>query len=304
MSAESKPKDENRPDDGKQTLSIDIDSGLDAKTNPHRHEEPSESTSCWTWISVFAAVIVLFLVVAIGGVCRSQPVDSLSWPYVAMVAVFLSAIVALCWIGCRHSVRMEKMSSEERKQKVDVRRFLFEKSVELAQALSKGGGESSKKVHSVSILLHRPCDGGNNKPDGTDNGRGCAPTPPSTPPSPPQTGGSPAATEGSDESGSTCDDSGAPLATQYEPKPVPPDGSAEVSIKIGFTNATTNGSQPGATQKLQLGMTMQSDDLWATKNDDTPSLYRKWQNDSKTATCDCSQTTAQTVTSAGRHNDQ
>lgn len=74
-------------------------------------------------------------------------------------------------------------------------------------------------------------------------------------------------------------------------------GIVEVSIKIGFTNATTNGLQPEVMQEQRSEMTMQSGDIWATKNDDTSSLYRKWQNDSKTATCDCSQT----MTSAGMH---
>ena len=297
MSAESKTKDEKLPNDGESILFIGVNSDLDVTTNPHRHEEPLESSSCWTWLSVFVAEIVLFLIVAIGGVCRFQSVDSVSWPYVAMVAVFLSAIVALCWIGCRHTARMEKMTSEERKQKVDKRRFLFEKSIELAQAISRENGGLSKKIHSVSIVLNHPCGGGNNKPDGTDNGNGDAPTPPSIPPIPPQPGGSPASTESPDEPGSKDDDSGAWLATQPKQKPLPPDGSAEVSIKIGFTNATTNGLQPEVMQEQRSEMTMQSGDIWATKNDDTSSLYRKWQNDSKTATCDCSQT----MTSAGMH---
>ena len=234
MNEGNKPKDGEQPDDGQTILNISIKPDLDVMNNSNRNEKQMEFSCCWTWLSVFAAVIVLFLVISIGGVCRFHPVDSVSWPYVAMIAVFLSAIVSLCWIGCRHAARMEKMESEERKQKVDVRRFLFEKSIELAQAMSKGGGESSKKVHSVSILLHRPCDGGNTKPAGTDNGNGGAPTTPPTQPCHPQPGGCPASTE---------------------------------------------------------------------RNDAT-SFYRDCQNASQQSTCDCSQTTAQTVTSAGMHNDQ
>ena len=82
--------------------------------------------------------------------------DYSPWPFVVLTVALLAAIVALCLIGCRHALRMEKIAFEKWKQCFDMRRFLIEKSIDYA---GKHAATDTKKdntsAYSISITVNK-----------------------------------------------------------------------------------------------------------------------------------------------------
>lgn len=78
------------------------------------------------------------------------------WPFVVLTVASLAAIVALCLIGYRHALRMEKLAFEKWKQRFDMKRFLIEKSIDYA---GKHAAADTKKdntsAYSISITVNK-----------------------------------------------------------------------------------------------------------------------------------------------------
>lgn len=76
------------------------------------------------------------------------------WPHVAFASALLAAVVVLCCIGCKYAIRLQKMANEERKQRFEMRHFIFEKAIEYA-GKQVNGGEKEDSKWSVSITVNK-----------------------------------------------------------------------------------------------------------------------------------------------------
>lgn len=70
-----------------------------------------------------------------------------SWPLVTLFIGFLIFTVAIYWIWARHNIRIEKIASEERKQRFDMRKFLVEKSFDHAEKQAKANKNNDEKTN-------------------------------------------------------------------------------------------------------------------------------------------------------------
>lgn len=93
-----------------------------------------------------------------------------TWPFVTLIVALLTAVVSLFQIGCRYKLRLEKLASEERRQRFDMRRFLVEKSIDYSEKQAKAGAENDKKkgdngsAYSISITVNKKL-----RDEGNDN---------------------------------------------------------------------------------------------------------------------------------------
>lgn len=83
-----------------------------------------------------------------------------TWPFVTLIVALLTAVVSLFQIGCRYKLRLEKLASEERRQRFDLRRFLVEKSIDYSEKQAKAVAENDKKngdnsAYSISIAVNK-----------------------------------------------------------------------------------------------------------------------------------------------------
>ena len=170
-------------DNGKPPLTISVDKRL-ACIDDYR------PTSTYPWwgrclvhfgVPVAIAVLVLLTLrvaiwVLIPGIVAQETVLrvvktaklaflSHPWPFAVLTAIPLISFVILYWIVCRHIVRLEKIASEERKQRFDMRRFLIEKSIEYAEKQVKTDKKDNKDSNwSIFITVNK--NGNNGQPNG------------------------------------------------------------------------------------------------------------------------------------------